>query len=356
MSAIVDPEQELIPNTDGEIGGGGGGGGKEADGGDGATVTMYNRAAWLRRVQKRDAEVFWDYDTFDTNPIPLTTTFIKNIGRMRNEQIFSNNDMVEALVRYVSRDIRDFNTDTLFVHCDDLAYAIAKVLTGIGNKFDAKQLVLGFGETYDENLVDGQKRVPLKNVFKNKDGIRPQFKKRRVWRGNTQQEVTPKQQHANIQNIFCVAVAKRMALNEQKKQYDLGLNTAGAMEKEIRTKISNLETEYAYLLSRIRNVSWVQLSPEFGFLTETPSLYNGAKSAAVGQLSYKKKVDETKLQHSNLYKRIMKDYKKKRQRNRITDPPTDPVRPHGVLPTTRKATKEKLQRTGSTGRIALNYQ
>ena len=350
MGDFLDPSGPgVIPVGDG----GGGGGGKESDGGDAATVTAYNRTAWLRRVQKIDTEVFWDYYTFGTNPIPLTTMFIINIGRMRNERNFSNNDRVEALVNYVSREERDFGTDTLFVHCDDLADAIQKVLEGIGNKFDAKQLVLGFGKTYDENLVDGQ-RVPLKNIFGDKDGIQPQYKKRRVWQGNTQQEVTPKQQHAKIQKIFCTAVAKRMALKDYEDQQQRA--GSGADRDSIQNKIIEIRTQYAYLLSRIRNASWVQLSPELGFLTETPSLYDGAKSAAVGQLSYKKKVNESKPQFTERYKRILNDYKKKRQRNRITDPPTDPVRPHGVLPTTRKATKEKLQRTGSTGRIALNYQ
>lgn len=344
MGDILDPSQGVVP------------GGKEQDGGDGATVTMYNRAAWLRRVQKTDAEVFWDYHTFGTNPIPLTTTFIKNIGRMRNERNFSNNDMVEALVRYVSREIRDFNTDTLFVHCDDLADAIAEVLTGIGNKFDAKQLVLGFGKTYDENLVDGQKRVPLKNILKDKDGIQPQYKKRRVWQGNTQQEVTPKQQHAKIQKIFCTAVAKRMELKDYEDQKRRA--GSGADRDSIKNEIIEIRTQYAYLLSRIRNASWVQLSPELGFLTETPSLYDGAKSAAVGQLSYKKKVvDESKLQFTDRYKRILNDYKKKRQRNSISDPPTQPWAP-GDTPfrTSRQKAAEQLEKKGRTGRIALNYQ
>jgi len=272
---------------------------------------------------------------------------------MRDERNFSNNDRVEALVNYVSREERDFGTDTLFVHCDDLADAIQKVLKGIGNKFDAKQLVLGFGKTYDENLVDGQKRVPLINPYK-KDGKNPQFKRRRVWRGNTQQEVTPQEQHAKIQEIFCTAVAKRMELKDYEDQKRRA--GSGADRDSIKNEIIEIRTQYAYLLSRISNASWVQLSPELGFLTETPSLYDGAKSFAVGQLSYEKKVDETKLQFTNRYKRILKGYKKERQRNNITDPSTEPVRPHGVLPTTRRATKEKLRRTGSTGRIALNYQ
>lgn len=333
---VAASDQEFTPSFDGGDG--------EQDGAGGEDYTNYDKTAWRTRV-KSGEEVFW----FGmNNNIPLTTSFLTEVA----EELGLDELGLGIITKYISRSNRQ-NIATLLVKSRKLERAVKEVLTGIGNKFDAKQLVLGFGETFDVNLKRNKKRVLLKNVFE-KDGMQPQFKKRRVWQGNTQQEVTPKQQHAKIQKIFCTAVAKRMALKDYEDQQQRA--GSGAYGNFIQNKIIEIRTQYAYLLSRIRNASWVQLSPELGFLTETPSLYDGAKSAAVGQLSYKKKVDENKLQFTNRYKRILNDYKKKRQRNSITDPLTDPVRPHGVLPTTRRAIKEKLQRTGSTGRIALNYQ
>ena len=358
--SVIDALQDAVPgNSDAGVAAAE----KEEEEEEEDTVTAYNRHEWLKRVRNKRAnpEVFWDYNTFDTHTIPLTTTFILNIGaEMRTEKIFSNvHEWVKGLVNYVSIDERTANatTNTLFVRCDELAGAIINVLTGIGNKFDAKQLVLGFGETYDENLVDGEQRVPLENVLKKaagSSGIQPQFKKRRVWRGNTQREVTPKQQHADIQNIFCVAVAKRMALNDYEDQKRQA--RSGADRNSIQNTITKTQTEYAYLLSRIRNASWVQLSPTLGFLTETPSLYDGAKSFAVGQLSYEKKEAETFKGFKKRYERILNNYRKKRQRrglrgmNRTL---TIPMTPHR---TNRPDAADRLKREGRTGRIPLNYQ
>lgn len=344
MSGVAAADQYVVPELNGD---GGGAGKKQED----ETYKNYDKTAWHTRLQSGE-EVFWFRMN---NNIPLTTSFLTKVaGEMGLDELG-----LDIITKYISRSNRQ-NIATLLVKSRRLQSAVDDVLTGIGNKFDAKQLVLEFGESFNMDLKRNKQRVPLEKFY-DKDGMQPQFKKRRVWRGNTQQEVTPQQQHKAIQKIFCVAVAKRMALDEQKKQYQLALGTSGAERTSLVSLLSELKTEYAYLLSRIRNASWVQLSPGVGFLTETPKLYAGAKSFAVGQLSYEKKEGETNSSLRKRYERIMKGYKKKNQRNRVpgtlnrtlTLPWAPGDTPHR---TRRQKAADRLKKNGSTGRIELNYK
>lgn len=338
----------------------------------------YRFEDWERGIQS-GREVFYDVDDFKSlkGDFPLTVSFVKSVMRKlgvsdddaisREVSSVGRKKYTSAVVRYVSRKKRPSQTITLVARCPEIVDAVREALLGVDNMFTCRQVVLNFGESYDDTMRQERSPVILNSLTaaNEEQQVSPQFKKRRVVSGSTTIFVTPSDQHEKVQQVFHVLVAKHMELRSNKE--DQRNTTVAASLVYYKETIEKVMSEIAYLQSRLKKASWVQLTDTLGFLTETPQIYDASKRVAVAATTPVTSVElaprsprSQKRERARL-ERIMNGYRLKNQRHppavhvggKLEDPPTDIIF-SGSGPRMRAAERIKRKRKGDS--VQLNYQ